>query len=315
MSQLRYICAQPANDYYAWQVETMLNNFYMMGINANHIDIVCYKEGCVVPPVWSRLAETYPSRFFFYCDKRQKRDYISSIRPNILRQHWEDHPYLQDDIIFYHDCDMLFIQPPDKWLTDEFLDGSNWYGSCTKWYIGYDYIISKGQDILDTMTNIVGISNDLVKQKSLSKQDVGAQYLMKNIDAAFWYSVEYYSERLFKEISLLSNAKKQEINNYHELQIWCADMWALLWSAWKRGIDTYTHSAFDFAWGTSSYTELDKFNIYHNAGITSNTHGLFYKADYINKLPYNLDLQVPKTSATYFYYDWVKKAEKKSILI
>ena len=315
MQQLRYMCSQPATDYYAWQIETMLTNFYAMGINPNHIDIVCHKEGCVVPPIWERMAETYPSRFFFYCDTRKNRNYISSIRPNILRQHWEAHPYLQDDIIFYHDCDMLFTKPPHDWLTDNLLDGDEWYGSDVRWYIGHDYILSKGQDVLDAMMDIMGISQDLIKAKSEDKQDIGAQYLMKNVDAPFWYSVEYFSERLFKDINELSNKKKQEIEKYHELQIWCADMWALLWSAWKRGITTKIDTAFNFAWGTSAYSELDSYNIYHNAGITTNANGLFHKAQYINTPPYKLDLQVPASSATAYYYEWVKRTETNTILI
>ena len=39
MKKLRYVCAQPANNYYAWQIEVMLNNFISMGVNPNDIDI------------------------------------------------------------------------------------------------------------------------------------------------------------------------------------------------------------------------------------------------------------------------------------
>ena len=36
---IRFICAQPANSYYTWQVEVLINNFIKHGINPNQIDI------------------------------------------------------------------------------------------------------------------------------------------------------------------------------------------------------------------------------------------------------------------------------------
>jgi hypothetical protein len=80
---LRFMCAQPAIIYYAWQVEVMINNFMKNGINPNNIDIVCSKPDGIVPDDWSKLANRYAARFFFYDDLRETKGYISSIRPNI----------------------------------------------------------------------------------------------------------------------------------------------------------------------------------------------------------------------------------------
>ena len=49
MRNLRFVCAQPAILYYAWQVEVMLNNFRDMGVNLNNIDVVCKIENGVIP--------------------------------------------------------------------------------------------------------------------------------------------------------------------------------------------------------------------------------------------------------------------------
>jgi len=46
---LRFVCAQPATLYYAWQVEVMLNNFKSMGVNLNQVDIVCWKQNGIIP--------------------------------------------------------------------------------------------------------------------------------------------------------------------------------------------------------------------------------------------------------------------------
>ena len=35
---------------------------------------------------------------------------------------------------------------------------------------------------------------------------------------------------------------------YHEIQIWCSDMWAVLWKGWLNGFKTIPHSNFNFSW-------------------------------------------------------------------
>lgn len=331
MKQLRFICAQPANDYYAWQVEVMINNFIDVGINPNFIDIVCIIENGIVPEKWSKLANYYNYvRFFFYNDTRKTKYYPSSTRPNALKQHWLARPELAKNHIFYHDCDIVFTKPI-KW--DMFLLDDKWYGSDTRWYISHDYIISKGVDVLDKMCEIIGIDKQIIKENELNC--IGAQYLLKDIDWHFWEKVEYDSERLFKEITDLNNYKtfldNQKLNEekqegklerppYHPLQIWCADMWAVLWNGWKMGKVTVCSNDLQFAWATSGEDEWNKYNIFHNAGVTddikatTNNEGLFYKADYMNKMPFNDELKIKPGTASLKYWEIIKKTGNISVL-
>lgn len=306
---LRFVSAQPASDYYVWQVETLLNNFMSMGINPNFIDIVCWKVNGVIPDNWKKLANAYPARFLFYEDTRETKHYISSIRPNILKQHFQAFPELEQEAIFYHDSDIVFTKPID-WK--QFLQDDKWYGSDTRWYIGHDYIISKGEDILNEMCRIVDIDKQIIKDNELNS--IGAQYLMKGINADYWSQVEKDCEILFKEITDLNNLKKQEKLDYHELQIWCSDMWAVLWNGWKLGKETVCHPALEFAWATSSEAEWDKLNIFHNAGVTSSAEQLFYKAEFMNSLPYNVDLKIKEGTASKKYWDMIQATAKKSVL-
>ena len=306
---LRFICAQPAIKYYAWQLEVMLNNFMEMGINPNQVDIVCWKQNGVIPEEWSKLASGYPARFFFYDDTRETRHYISSIRPNILKQHFTKYPELEKEAILYHDCDIVFTKPIN-W--EQFLQDNKWYGSDCRWYIGHDYIISKGEDILDKMCEIVDIDKQLVKDNELNA--IGAQYLMKGINAQFWANVEKDCERLFKEITDINNEKKAANPSYHELQIWCSDMFAVLWNGWKLGYESICHPDLEFSWATSTEADWDRLNIFHNAGVTDAAGGLFYKALYMNELPYNKDLKINEGTASKKYYEIIQKVEKKSVL-
>jgi hypothetical protein len=310
MKNIRFICAQPTSLFYAWQVEVLINNFMDMGINPNNIDIVSWKMNDIIPTEWVKLTQKYPVRFFFYDDTRTMKHYISSIRPNILKQHFILHPELENEAIFYHDCDIVFTKPID-WK--QFLDDDKWYGSDTRWYIAHSYILSKGQDIIDKMCEIIGIEESIIKDNELNS--IGAQYLMKGINAEFWANVERDCEILYKDISELNNTKKAKDNQYHELQIWCADMWAVLWNAWKLDKETICHPDLEFAWGTSSESDYNKLNILHNAGVVSSADGLFYKAEFMNRLPYNLNLNIKEGTASKKYYEIIQQVEKKSVLI
>lgn len=298
--ELRFISSNPAIPYYLWQVETFLQNFMNMGINPNMIDIVCSLEGGIVPEEWGRLAEKYPARFFFYQDTRETKHYISSIRPNVLKQHFKAHPYLERDAVFYHDCDIVFTNTIN-W--DKFLHDDKWYGSDCKWYVGHDYIASKGGEELDLMCNIVGISKEVVKQNE--NNTIGAQYLMKNIDHYFWEDVERHSENMFYEVNKIIAQKKQKDPTHHELQIWTSDMWAVLWNGWKRNRETVCHKDFDFSWATSHIQEWDRNNIFHNAGAVSNENGMFYKGMYQESYPPK-DLVIDPNSCGYNYYEIIK---------
>ena len=305
---MRFICAQPANLYYAWQVEVMLNNFLETGINLNEVDVVCCADS--PPKEWQALANNYAARFFFYPDTRESKRYISSIRPNILKQHFTAHPYLSNEPLLYHDCDIVFTKMVN-WQQFEVDD--IWYGSDTRWYINYDYIISKGQDVFDKMVEIADINPQLVIDNN--ENSIGAQYILKRVDAGYWADVERDSERLYKEINHLSNQKKKYDPKYHELQIWCADMWAVLWNIWKRGHVTRCHDDLQFSWATSTEDEYYQFNIMHNAGVTSVKSGLFYKAAYFSSLPYNQNLEIKENTASKKYYEWIQRVEKVSVLI
>jgi hypothetical protein len=291
----------------------MLNNFIEMGVNPNFIDIVCWKQNGVIPEEWSKLASNYPARFFFYDDTRETKHYISSIRPNILKQHWAAHPYLKGDAIFYHDSDIIFSKPISEWISTDIINDEEWHGSDTRWYIAHSYIVGKGQQIIDKMCDIMGLDEELIRTNEMNS--IGAQYLMKNVDYEYWDRVEMDSEQLFRQVTDLNNEIKRDNPSYHELQIWCADMWAVLWGAWRRGWKTNCLSEFDFSWGTSTEDDFYKMNIMHNAGVTDSSSGLFYKAGYMNSLPYNVELNINENTASKKYWEWIQKTASKSKLV
>jgi len=317
MKNLRYICVQPRLIYYAWQVEVMINNFIKHGINPNNIDILVAinKQDQTSSPeaiqAWLKLMNGYNTvRFFIYEDTREKPiRYISSIRPNILKQHFKAHPELQDEAIFYHDCDMIFTKPPN-W--NSFLHDDVWYLSDTNSYINYGYIISKGQDIYFNMCKIVGISPLI--PKLMNSNSGGAQYILKNVDEDYWEKVEKDSEQLYYQISQLNQEKKQNNPSYHELQIWCADMWAVLWNGWLHGNETKVVPEMNFSWATDHKHRWQETTIFHNAGVTGGEK-YFYKGIYQTRLPYDIEDTFDDLYCSKLYFNEIKETAQKSYLI
>lgn len=302
---MKYICAQPATQYFGWQIDVMLHSFITTGVDLKDVHVVCAIHN-EISDYFETLKAKYPKVIFeFYEDKREKKNYISSIRPHILKQHWEKHPYLKNETVFYHDCDIALTKPLDL---SNMLDGDTCYLSDTISYIGHDYILSKGEIVLDEMCKIVNIPKELVRQNQ--KNSGGAQYIIKNIDWWFWQNVEYASENLFTKISLLNkNLKKEKGNDYHEIQIWCADMWAVLWNLWLINKKTKVAEELDFLWSTSNISDWHKNSIYHNAGVTAKSEGLFFKGKYINEMPdLKLNESLDKTKCSYNYYLLIKQA-------
>lgn len=299
---MRYICCQPANLYFAWQIDIMLYNFRDVGIPLENVDVICGVDS-TADKYFDKLADKYPKvNFYFYKDKRIDKSYISSIRPNILKQHFKLHPKLSDEAIFYHDCDILFTRKPQL---EQYIDDDINYLSNTKSYIGAEYILSKGQDVFDKMVEVANIRPDLVLENT--QNSGGAQYLLKNISYLFWHFVEIDSTNLYREISKLNTEKKKKNPDYHELQIWCADMWGVLWNLWKNKRQTSIINEMNFIFATNPILDWDNSLIYHNAGVTNDRDGLFYKGRYIREIPPK-DLVIDKSFASYKYYEVLKKA-------
>jgi hypothetical protein len=313
MKNLRYISVQPAISYYTWQVEVMIQNFLKHGINPNLIDVICATRG-PIPEAWSKLAEHYNTvRFFFYSDDRQHIPYISSVRPHVLKKHFAAHPELKDDVIFYHDCDIVMTKAPD-W--SKFIDDDIWYMSDTRSYISASYIQSKKFGVYEEMCKIIGIDESVPVANELNSG--GAQYIMKNVDAAFWDKVERDSNSLY-EFFVEHLKEHPQSDEYHPIQKWTADMWAVLWGAWAAGHKTLVVPEMRFAWATEGPDRWQECTIFHNAGVVVEyaiKDRLFFKGDYQNTLPYNIKLEdFNQGFNTYKYVQEIVETAKTSCLL
>lgn len=309
MKELRYICAQPAVKYYTWQVEVMINNFIRMGINPNNMDILLgYKD--VIADDWKLLQSKYSNvRFFFYSDDRENKSYIPSIYFYLMKRHLQEHAYLENQVLFIHDSDIVFTKQVDY---SSMIDDDIWYLSDTNSYINYDYIQQKGDGVYKEMCNIIGLDYEIPKLNNLHSG--GAQYIVKNTTTDFWDKVERDSVELYRFFCKDEPNYIKKHDGDYPIQKWTAGMWSFLWNGWLAGNQTIVDKRLDFGWVTNPYSDVEKYSILHNAGVTHTSKGLFYKGNYINELPYNKPLQIDETKASFFYWKEIESTSKITIL-
>jgi hypothetical protein len=245
---------------------------------------------------WKDLEALYPESEFSYIKDEEGISkligiYIPIIRPYCLMKYFNAHPDMVSKAIFYCDCDVVFTE---SFNIDEYIDDDVCYLSDTNSYINASYFDSKindvlpeklndymKADILSEVTSLVGINREVCELNN--DHSGGAQYLLKNIGASFWekmigdcITITYY----------LRNVNKEFFENENKgFQVWCADMWALLWNLWFREQETRIIPAMNFAWSSDHIDKLANVGILHNAGITSNFQGdipAFYKGNYHN---------------------------------
>ena len=309
MTDLIFVCAQPASYYYSWQVDAMLLSFKKNGnVDLSKCHIVCAIQGGRIDPWFQKVADKWQQEgavFSFYKDTRSVPKYISSIRPHILEKHWIANPWLVGKSIMYHDCDIALSKPLN--LEGKLKQDKICYLSDTRTYIGGHYLDQFKHGLTEAMCEIVGISPEEVRRRE--SEAGGAQYLMKpGIDKHYWQDVYIHSERLFEEISQKVNKIKSEEPDWHPLQIWCADMWAVLWNLWRRGYTTPCSIDLEFTWATQSEEMWDRQAIFHNAGIVkAEEGGPFYKAIYMTKSPITAERPDEKWASRH-YYDLVKES-------
>lgn len=294
MKDLKFICVQPDDIYYTWQVHMWIESLKEIGYSNKAIVLIFTPNYREVNNKWNQIIDLYPEvEFRFYKDEDKISEllgiYIPVLRPYTLWRYFKDFPEMSNKILFYCDSDILFTK---NFNIDDYLQDNINYLSDTRSYINSDYFDSKvkdvlpeklgeykKRDILEEVTNLVGITREIAEKNK--EHSGGAQYLLKNIDSEFWKKVmndciliRTYLQKINKEFF------ESENKGY---QSWCSDMWAVLYGLWARKQETKIISELNFAWAPDPITKLDVHTIFHNAGITGtmmNNYPAFYKGKY-----------------------------------
>jgi len=337
MRELAFITVCPDDPYYTWQVHLWLESLREIGQSDKAVALIFTPNYREQNPKWKQVVDLYPEATFkFYKDEDDVTSligiYIPVLRPYTMWKFLREHPQYSSKAIFYCDSDILFTK---DFNVDKYLDDDVHYLSDTNSYINATYFDSKvrdvipekleeykARDILAELTSLIGI--DRATCEANNDHSGGAQYLLKNMDSAFWSKVmndciliRTYLQKINREFFLSEDAG---------FQSWCADMWAVLWNLWLRNQKTMVIPELNFAWSTDPIDKLETTTIMHNAGIVSETgngYPAFYKGKYHMGANPMLDTQIDtvlqnensQKYCTWFYAKKLKELNEKYKLV
>jgi hypothetical protein len=294
MKDLKFICAQPDDAYYTWQVHLWIESLRQIGHSDKAIVLIYIPDFREKNTKWQQIIDLYPeTEFVFYKDvnkiSRYFGVYIPVLRPYVLGRYFKEHPEMKDKAVMYCDSDVLFT---DKFDISKFIDDEVNYLSDTNSYINASYFDSKVKDVLPAKleeyktrdilaetTKIVGITREIAEKHNLHSG--GAQYLLKNIDHTFWEKV--LGDCIMIRTHLMSVNRQFFKDESAGFQSWCADMWAVLWNLWLREQETLNIPELEFSWSSDPIEKVHRLGILHNAGITERQmpgYPAFYKGVY-----------------------------------
>jgi hypothetical protein len=300
---MKYICCQPATNYYYWQALILISNMIEFNMFKDSIMLFGYNPYYSINSNILKLRDKYPNNIILLPDNREDKNYPPSLKPHLMMQYLINyHNVLKGHNIFYHDIDILFLNNID-W--DKIAINDKVIGSDCNSYLSANYIKSKGDRLFHSMAKVCDISP--FKILINSNNNIGAQYIFGkdvHIDIIFWENVEKYSNRLY----YLMDSTKSIYCPEFPIQSWTAEMWATLWNIWNIDVETLCHKDMTFIWPHMHY-ESD-INIFHNAGVSDNKE-YFFKGDYINKFPFddNFDY-INKDTMSYYYTQYFSKVKQ-----
>lgn len=312
MKKLIFISAQPAHDYFLWQLEVQLYNIYIEKKMDVNYHILLSHDGKETEK-FNILQEKYPLiQLYQYKDEREDRRYTPSIQIHLLYQHFKKNPDLTKQVFMLIDSDIVFT---DKQLDLEgLLDNDICYLSDTASYLDPTYLDSKGDDLLTCMCAVAKVEEEKVRNKA--KDHGGAQYILKNIDSSFWLKVEQDSNKFYKYLtnsveiyrSRWSEKTSKPKEEYHPVQAWTASMWAMIYNLVFFNHQFEVHENLSFCWPGNETKNWDLKPIFHNAGVTNNQSKMFYKGEFINKRPIVNIATLDKAKCSSKYAEIVKAA-------
>jgi hypothetical protein len=128
----------------------------------------------------------------------------------------------------------------------------------------------------------------------------------------FWEKVYIDCESLYLNVNKMIADDKPS----HAIQIWCADMWAVLWNLWFFDREVKVSPKLHFSWATSNIQDWTNNPIYHNAGVTGDNMKMFYKGGYINRLPFDIKIESFNPNlCSYKYAEEILKTKEVTCLI
>lgn len=294
---MKYLLAQPSGPRFKWELDVFLTNLRSLDQETPVVLLFLRENSAVVEHFRGR----YPNlEIYVYEDDRKQRNYIPTIRPYLVWRWLSDHPEAQDEDYFQVDSDIIFRELP-RFVRMPLNGKRCWVSDCES-YIGYKYLMGckMGKEIVDRFAAILNVPVSLIRDTPGG----GAQWLISKPTAQLWWHIWQDSQILYDFLDPLPS----------NIQKWTAEMWAELYNLAKFGWDVQISDELSFCRPTDPIATYEKVKILHNAGVTNQTKGLFYKGAYLSISPFGENMGwVDRSKAGWHYAKAIEKAYNHNV--
>lgn len=290
---MKYIIAQEGDTYGAWQCQTAVKSLVDLGVELSDIYILLGNVG--YNKHWKEFEVIYRGINIHKYRAHYTRSYIAAVKPYLLWKFFEQFPSMESEKWFLMDNDVVLTKLID-------VPSDKVYLSDCKSYVGMRYLREKGEGLIENLANHVNINLTLLEDNDEGAG--GAQYVFGDIKADTWKRAYTMSVQIH---SWLKRHRFKPLEG-NPIQVWCSEMWGVLWAIWEAGHKTEIIRSMDFAFSTDNVSRASEVSILHNAGVTDSTDERFlYKGAYTRKYPPK-DLELDDTKVSWMYYEYVKRA-------
>ena len=250
---MKYIIPQEKNIYGVWQSILAVSSLLDLKVDQEDIYIILGNYG--YNKEWADFKIRFPKVNVHEYRNHSVQSYKPAVKPYLLWQFFKEFDYLAKEQWFLMDNDILLT----KRLTKK-RKGVVHLSDCSI-YMNLDYLRAKGYGLAEGMANRVKMDFSIVEAND--KNTGGAQYVFDNISWETWKMAYEYSVILHRYLG----TNKDTFNRLHSencVQVWCAEMWGVLWAIWNTGNKTVISKDMDFHFATDKIAEVKKKKIIHH---------------------------------------------------
>lgn len=301
---MKFIVPIPDTPYYLWQALVQMASFRELEYEEDaHYPIVYFgdRPSELLLRLWE--SDDVRASLHAYPDTREDRSYSASMKPWLLGKFFEQFPGEASSVYNYLDPDCVLTKPMDfaPLLTDDKI----WYGSDTRSYTGAQYIREKGEQLFLDLCAIADVSPELVLEHD--ENTLGAQYVIKDAGADFWFDVERTSVAAYRHMVETAELYHPEGHEY-PIQAWCAEMYMQQFLTVREGFTPVATEAMNFCWANAPVDAWDTHAYFHDAGQPTENGRDFCKITWQSS-PFRKEISVSPESASYKYVQLIRRTE------
>lgn len=293
---MKYVIAQEANNYGAWQCTTAVQSLVDLKVDVRDIYILLGDYG------YNRDWNNFETRFYGINIHRYRnhsvKHYKPAVKPYLLWHFFKEFPFLEKEQWCLLDNDVILLKKFTKKKT-----GKVYVSDCSG-YLDLTYLEKKGVGLAEGMAKSVDIPFSTILNND--NNTGGAQYIFDSISGDTWRKAYNNSIKIYDYLLNNRNTFPRE-EGENEVQYWCSEMWAVLWSIWDDGHKTKIVKDMDFLFATDPVDVVNKQKVIHNAGVNNESDRLFNKGNFYKRSPKGFDMDIDETKVSYLYFSYLKK--------